>query len=369
MFSKIVSVLVLMLILSGCSTEIATETVIKDPIINDQPVIAKWFNNHTAAMSIGMDNMKYMDTFHKKVQNFMYNQKMAMDFEIVTEWMPSLPTTGAYIIDSLYTRGFQIFGHGHSHINHDQVSYDSCFKSFTLCYQTMTGIGIKPISYAYPQGAGEKYQTQLACASAGFLSARGFKFFSDEKYLIMPGESKEPTNWYYLPALVHYSMEADSNPSAIHNTEELIPHLDRAIAQKAWLISGYHNIGNPGNFGWYHFETFVSDMQAIKSRDFWIASMNDVTLYTRERAKTKISYSYNSKESILENIKITLSDGLDNNFFNFPLTVVIKIPESWLNKKIAITQAGVLVSEIVVNKTSLLCNLKPNEIEYTITVK
>ena len=72
--------------------------------------------------------------------------------------------------------------------------------------------------------------------------------------------------------------------TAVNDTEELIPFLDETLAKNAWLITTYHAIGHTDStYGFYTMDNFISDLEEIKARDFWVASMNDVTLYIYER--------------------------------------------------------------------------------------
>ncbi|RMH71854.1 MAG: hypothetical protein D6675_05725 [Gemmatimonadetes bacterium] len=206
--------------------------------------IAKWYNNHTAAISLTYDIGAPDTQLDRDVQQAVLERGLHLDYELVTYniWQEK----AEYISEVMIPNGFQFFGHGHWHINHDQLSYERSKESFQLCYGAMTGLGITPVAYAYPGGHGRTQSTHQALADAGFLSGRMFEA-SDSRNnpYIMSNEETEPENWFALPSLVMMSSDFSENPDVIHDTAELIPFLEGAIKRRAWLITTYHAIGNP----------------------------------------------------------------------------------------------------------------------------
>ena len=75
-------------------------------------------------------------------------------------------------MSELVPQGFSYFGHGHNHIDHDELSYEEALESFQANYDTMKDWGMKPVAYGYPRSAGHEEETQLALENAGFLSGR-----------------------------------------------------------------------------------------------------------------------------------------------------------------------------------------------------
>ena len=296
--------------------------------------IAKWYNNHSAAISITNDDSWGSDA-QKEAQKFLIENNMTMDYEVVTsEWEKDMQSVH-YFMDSLAARGFGYYGHGHYHINHDELSYADDYKDFKTCYDTMKAFGMKPVAYAYPGGFGYHIATQNALRDAGFLSARMFEKLDFLDPFIVPGNEKEPKNWYQLPTLIMQSIDYDGCVACINNTEDLIPYLDECIRQTAWIILSYHAINNTSAFGYYFLPDMLKDFAAIHQRDFWVSSMNKITLYIRERAQAKVSVSWiKNFYGEVDSIEINLEDNLPPDIYDQPLTVIFKLPSYWVNNNI-----------------------------------
>lgn len=134
--------------------------------------IAKFYNNHSAAISIAYDSGWPLTENDKEVQKFVAENDIILDYEIVTDVYIKYPQLINYFRQILLPSGFGYFGHGHKHNNHDELSYEKAFESYKLCYETMELFGLKPIAYAYPGGYGFKPENRHALADAGFLCGR-----------------------------------------------------------------------------------------------------------------------------------------------------------------------------------------------------
>ncbi|RMH71855.1 MAG: hypothetical protein D6675_05730 [Gemmatimonadetes bacterium] len=67
--------------------------------------------------------------------------------------------------------------------------------------------------------------------------------------------------------------------------------------------------------------------------DFWVASMNDVTLYTRERNAAELSITaFEDTDGNTHYIEILLLDRLPDTLYNHPLTLMFDLPLSWVAK-------------------------------------
>ena len=184
----------------------------------------------------------------------------------------------------------------------------------------------------------------------------------------MPDEDMSPKDWYGLPSLVMF--DSDSFPEAdraINTTEELTPYLDEAVNRRAWLILTYHDIGGKPGSGHYTIDSFQSDLDAVARRDFWVASMNEVTLYARERERSTVEYEY--LEDVAGNIKaisVIVNDRSDDPRYDQPLTILFTIPESWKGRSMDLYDGGSLIGPGIIQGRSGQVNLIPGERRYEI---
>ncbi|MFC1725418.1 hypothetical protein ACFL4T_07305 [candidate division KSB1 bacterium] len=329
--------------------------------------IAKWYNNHIAAISLTYDSGWPPSENDKIVQKFIIENNMVMDYEIVTEGYEAYPQLIEYMINFLIPNRFGFFGHGHTHINHDVLSYNDAYQSFKQCYNSMREMGLKPIAYGYPGGYGYEQETQQALADAGFLCGRMHKTSYHENSLIVPDSILAPENWFELPCLVMQDIDFTQDSSSINNNNELIQYLDEAISNHAFLILAYHSIGNEQGWGFFKLSEFEKNIQSIKERDFWNASINDIILYIKERETAQISADFslaNLKE--MPRIELIISDGLPNQIYDQPLTVILEIPDKWINQHVRIYDAGKYMDEVIFDSKYGMISILPNEKKYTL---
>ena len=358
--------------------------------------VAKWFDNHAAAISITNDDWPTPGR-EPDIDRYVMEQGLVMGYEMVTgntfygDRIFSGPDDEriVYLMQELVPKGFGYFGHGHHHIDHDELSYEEALESFRTNYDTMKDWGMKPVAYAYPRSAGQEEETQRALEAAGFLSgrlqtanpgkfnnlpARIGRYFlhlargsaEPAGWYHLPGDQSAPDNWFGLRALAMQSIEFQGCEGCINDNDELVPILDEALAQTAWVILTYHAIGQPEWWGWYDWDEFRKDVQSIAARDFWTAPMNDITLYVRERENAVITVEVVEGSPGTESIEITLSDGLDNVRFNQPLTILFDQPTDWVGKPFTVSQDGELLDELVFETQAAMLSLKPNEQPYAL---
>ena len=329
--------------------------------------VAKWFGNHTAAISITNDDWPIPGR-EPDIDSYVMGQGLVMGYEIVTgnSFHGNRIFSGpdderiVYLMSELVPKGFSYFGHGHNHIDHDELSYEDALESFQANYDAMKDWGMKPVAYAYPRSAGHEEETQRALEAAGFLSGR-LQTVNSREFYNMPGAQLAPDNWFGLMSLEMQSIEFQGCDKCINDNDELTPILDEALEQTAWVILTYHAIGKPESWGWYDYDEFRKDIQSIAARDFWTASMNDITLYVRERANAVITVEVVEGSVGTESIEITLSDGLNNVRFNQPLTILFDQPTDWVGRPFTVSQDGELLAELVFDTEMAMLSLKPNE--------
>jgi len=320
--------------------------------------ITKWYNNHTAAISITNDAGAPHVLQEQKVQEEILKRNLTMDYELVTYNLRD--EVREYFIDYLIPNGFGVFGHGHKHINHDELSYEEAYDSFKKNYELMVEMGMTPISYAYPTGGGWRESTQRALADAGFLSGRNHRTRYHDRVNIVPGNTMAPDNWYYLPTLVMQDYNFAQNEEAINNCAELIPYLDDALDNTAWLIKTYHAIGNESGWGFFDWDEFIKALDEIKSRDFWSVSMDNATRYIKQRKTARVDL-YDTSDDDIYSLDMELLLDIDPELFCHPMTVKVEFPERLLNKKYGLYKNEELKKEFTVTSDGHYFDLIPFE--------
>lgn len=353
--------LILFSLLSSCKlpteSDNTTDTGVKVSI-------AKWYNNHTAAITITHDAPTPQLETDKEAQKHLNKYGLVMDYELVTKEYKE--ESLQYLKKKIEEKQLSYFGHGNTHSNHDKMSYDEAYYSFKACFDKMTEWELSPIAYAYPFGAGKQSETQLALKDAGFLSGRAFTSDNEDvpTFHIMPQNEVEPRNWYLLPTLRMENIDFNNNSKMINNNSELTPILEESIKLHSWIILTYHSIGDKKGWGYTTMDNFKENIKLISEHDFWNASMNDITIYSYERKNAEIMINSFSNDS--SSFSITISDGFYDKRFSHPLTVLLSGIRSNKSGIYEISQNSISLDTITLINDTIQMNLTPNEIPYTI---
>jgi hypothetical protein len=278
----------------------------------------KWRDGHRAAVSITYDAPWGINPVFSLATNAVILRDLRMDIEIVSDKLlhPQRLPIVARMRRELLPNGVHLFGHGHSHIDHDALSYSDAYDAFQTNFALMREWGLVPKVYAYPLYAGRTQQTQTANRAAGFIAARGGTR-DQSAYYLCAEDVREPQNWYNLPSVI---MGTDS-PSDIGDHAELEPILQQTLTRGAWTLMTYHSIGVVDGWGYYPYREFIKDLNFIKRRDFWSGNFDAVAAYIQERNALDIRIARYFGSNRPNQFELVVGDALDNTIFNEPLTL------------------------------------------------
>lgn len=355
---KFLAPLLIFPLLISCKSPVDNNEEIAKPTIS----IAKWYNNHTAAISITHDDPSPHGTQDQEAQAYLKKYSLVMDYELVTKSYPMAALD--YLKKEMETNTLSYFGHGNTHDGHDAMSYDEAYFSFKACFDSLTNWNLEPIAYAYPFGSGRQSETQRALKDAGFLSGRAFTADNEDvpSFHIMPNSETEPENWFLLPTLRMEEIEFNNNEKMINDNEELLPILQESIELGSWIILTYHAIGCTDGWGYTSMENFVKNCESIAEYDFWNASMNDITIYSYERKNAQILFESNSDD--YSEFSITISDGFYDPRFDHPLTLVLSDIDTNYYGQYQISREPSIIDTISISSNSTQINLNPDESTY-----
>lgn len=335
----------------------------KSPAYSPSPIIAKWYDNHTGAISLTYDDGAPYSELNRTANKFVLENGLSLDYEIVTYDYLRNPDIKKYLLHRVIPSGLGYFGHGHQHQNHDQLSYEEALKSFKRCYEALKELGLKPVAYAYPNGAGHKPETQKALADSGFLAGRLHYSEKMTAPYLLADKEKEPANWFALPTLVMQDFSFSKCKRCVGNDEQLIPYLDETLKKTAWIILTYHAIGDENGYGFFKYSEFQKNVASIKARDFWCASMNTITLYIRERLNATVRMTPLFQGKKCREISIIVSDSLPNDIYSQPLTIVFTIPPDWIGKTISLIENGKEPRSFLFQSREAKVSIAPDETE------
>jgi hypothetical protein len=327
----------------------------------------KWRDGHRAAVAITHDAPWGIDPVFSLATNAVIARGLHMDIEVVSDKLqhPSRFPIVARMHRELLPNGVHVYGHGHTHIDHDAISYHDAFRSFRTNFDLMRAWGFKPKVYAYPLYAGRDRQTQAANRAAGFIAARGGTR-DRNAYYICANDAREPESWYNLPSVI---MGTDS-PSDISSHDQLQPFLIQTLAQQAWIIMTYHSIGYPEGWGYYPYREFVRNLDFIRNNDFWSGNLDAIAAYVQERNALDISIARYFGRQMPDQFELKIGDGLDNQIFDEPLTLDFHFADELAVQGVRITPAPTGdQTHFVVSQNRLRLHMVPDERQYTLVLE
>lgn len=86
--------------------------------------------------------------------------------------------------------------------------------------------------------------------------------------------------------------------------------------------------------------------------------------YTIERAHTSPYAELTDDGTDTGHIRLNLSDGLSDDFYDQPLTITITTPPDWTDKRIAIYQNSQIIKTALVRDGKATVSLTPTETSY-----
>lgn len=126
-----------------------------------------------------------------------------------------------------------------------------------------------------------------------------------------------------------YAHAASQHPDNLLNPDPKNPNY------RGWLNLYFHGIG--GGRDWdtkYASVTLAFEWIQRHRDDLWVGYMDDIALYGQERDTGTVT----TISATDRRIELELTSRMDPNVFDYPLTVKVRLPDSW--RKCQATQAG-----------------------------
>ncbi len=302
--------------------------------------IKKWKDNKKAAFSFTFDDCMQSQYSHvfPIFQQFGFQGTF---FVIVGSLKDSNPDwlygTWPEFIE-MSNAGQEIGSHTMTHPHLQNLPIGDSLTEGTLIYELFQSKKIiqqripdrQCIDLAYPYS--EYDNDVLFYTSQYYESARAISL--DPVDSILTGE-----DWYKIGSrVIIFDMPRDSLADDLDEFQDFINYVQNTIGQGKWGLLQAHDVlpydsiaiaislgsYQPISVPWF---TLACDSiyNYEQDGDLWVAPVRDVTRYMKERE----SFYYNIASITDSSIIINVSDTLDDNIFNFPLTADIIVPDDW----------------------------------------
>lgn len=156
----------------------------------------------------------------------------------------------------------------------------------------------------------------------------------------LPNNDSLPA-WYGLASFpVTFSLPRNAVADDLDELNEFIEWVDSSIANNSWGIIMIHEvvpfseIGSLINLGLYEpmstewLSLFSSSLQLrVSNAEVWVETIGNITRYISERENSE----YNIISITDDEIKFRMMHNLNPVIYNYPLSVLVTVPDHWLN--------------------------------------
>lgn len=119
---------------------------------------------------------------------------------------------------------------------------------------------------------------------------------------------------------------------------------DAAAASKGWVVFLLHGIDNDGGYSPVTSTDLQAALDSLSSHaeKYWVSTFSNVARYIRERN----SVSVNEMSNVDSIITVSITDTLDDEIYNVPITIRRQLPQLWASA--IATQNGLPIADTVV---------------------
>jgi len=302
---------------------------------------AKWFDDKSSAFSFSFDDgfISHYENVRPILNQFNFNATFYVMPPWLTDSLPGIFRYGTWpMFQQLAMDGHEIGSHTMNHLHLPELEIGDTATQGTILYEIYQAKELinqrlpnqKCITMAYPFAEHNLLIDSLT--SLFYESARASGNFPN-------ASSLTNEQWFALNAVdVLFNEPRNSLDDDLEELQFIQDWIDSLIVKEDWGILLGHEVvpqdSLPGLLtagAWHPFSnewfTILSEWLLNKSnnKDVWVETVANITRYTKERD----DYVYSILTYDETQIKLNINDNLDNEIYNYPLSVFIKVPQSW----------------------------------------
>jgi len=201
--------------------------------------------------------------------------------------------------------------------------------SHTVTHTNMSGMGDSLQTFELEQSKAdiEAHITGQKCITVAYpycVSAK--KSICEQYYIagricsgaIIP---RNPTDFMNLSSFVC------GDQGSTRTAKDFMARARSAIKSKGWAVYLLHGIDNDGGWSPVASEELRASLDSLSANadKFWVETFGNVVRYIKERNAISVSES-----SVLDSsITVQVTDELDDEIYNYPVTIRRQLPEGW----------------------------------------
>ena len=299
--------------------------------------ICLWKDDALAAASMGIDD--------NEAYNLPWWMTMCKKYDLKPTWWLITSTVNSRSANGgtwegwkkVLAAGYEAGSHSVDHLNHKAPAWDNMDVQYGDSKKAIEEhLGVRCFTLAYPGGAGQE-KNDPAIAAKYYIAARGGPPHINAANAI---------DYLSVGATSGFTIHDDKVPWAA-SLHKVFQNNPRSKDWRGWWVGFFHWIHEKDSKEIADFEQrFAYIQEKVKSGDLWLGFFGEVARYGQERDTASLTV----KSAEADKIVLDLTDEMDDRLFDFPLTVKVRLAETW--KSAAATQNGRAVECKVVEHAS-----------------
>jgi len=267
--------------------------------------VSLWYGDKKCAVSYTFDDLtsNQLPVAMPIFDN--YNYKMT--FNVVTNWTSSASWSS---LASAARNNHEVACHTVSHASLGSLSINKQNEECANAVQTIEAnvTSAKCLTIAYPN-----------CVTGDIPTLQ--KYFIGGRICDGQIERSTPSDFYNISSIIC------GDQGSAKTSDNLTSKVQSARATSGWCVFLFHGIDNDQGYSPIASSALSTHLAYIHQNegDYWVATFRDAIQYIKERDNAQVTESVVSSDEIA----ISVTDGLDDNKYYFPLTMKRKVPDGW----------------------------------------
>lgn len=152
---------------------------------------------------------------------------------------------------------------------------------------------------------------------------------------------RTPADFYRISSI----STGSASENYVQTPKQFNDKVNAAKNSKGWCVFLIHCIDDEKSYSPTQSDSIAKHLEYVNENDshFWVATFENVVKYIKERDALAFTETVVSENSI----KLTATDGLDDEVYNVPVTVRRILPDGWENAQLRL-DGGVVDSKIAI---------------------
>ncbi len=301
--------------------------------------VTKWADDKQSAFTFSFDDgsLSHYQNAAPILNQFEFKGTFNVMPPFLTETLPGIWRYGTWpMFIQLADEGHEIASHTMNHFYLTSLPVGDTTTEGTALYELYQSKkkieeripGYKCITMAYPYSDRNTFVDSL---TALFYEAARSAATEPNDYSL---------NYFYdlNSYVVHFDLPRNTLADDLDELYSFMSWTHNSILNEQWAIMMIHEmvpqselpdlvsqgLYEPISNEWF---TYLCDWIKAKSdnKEIWVETTANVVRYMKQRD----NYQYQIISSTTDEIKINLTDDLDDDIYNYPLSVYVSIPEDW----------------------------------------